>query len=160
MSKKSRRGRGETPAVVDASVFFGDPIHGDRRAERKERQLCRQVQEALGEALATAREPLLWDVWIEAVEPAPDASRLAVIVRCPHGTDPSRIEESLSRAAGLLRTEVAQAITRKRAPTLHFEVLPPDVASQRIEQAPSLEQARWPEQARSPEQDLTPEEDR
>ncbi|MFO0593071.1 MAG: hypothetical protein U0441_36350 [Polyangiaceae bacterium] len=73
----------------------------------------------------------MWDVWIEAVEPAPDASRLAVIVRCPPDAEPPKIEESLARMAGLLRTEVAQAITRKRAPTLHFEVLPPDVASAR-----------------------------
>lgn len=137
MSKKSRHGRETTPAVVDASLYFGDSISGDRRTERKERQLCRQVHEALGEALATVGDPALWDVWIESVEPAPDASRLAVIVRCPPDSDPSHIEERLARVAGRLRTEVAQAITRKRAPTLHYEVLPPETALPRPEQATS-----------------------
>lgn len=137
MSKKSRHGREATPAVVDASLYFGDATTEDRRAERKERQLCRQVHEALGEALSTVEDPALWDVWIEAVEPAPDASRLAVIVRCPPDSDPSDIEERLARVAGQLRMEVAQAITRKRAPTLQYEVLPPDVGITRTEQGNS-----------------------
>jgi len=37
------------------------------------------------------------------------------------------VKERLGRVSGYLRTEVAQAITRKRVPTLVFEVLPPEI---------------------------------
>lgn len=130
MSRKSRHGREQDPAAVDASLYFGD-CDGDgegRRADRKERQLCRQVQEAIGEALSTLEDGVLSGVWICGVEPAPDASRLAVLVRVSDDTAPERVKERLGRVSGYLRTEVAQAISRKRVPTLVFEVLPPETA--------------------------------
>ncbi len=113
---------------MDASLYFGDDS-GDvgRRTDRKERQLCRQVQEALGEALSSLDDSVLTDVWIDGVEPAPDASRLAVLLRVSRDVDPERVKERLGRVSGYLRTEVAQAITRKRVPTLVFEVLPPEI---------------------------------
>ena len=128
MSRKSRHGRAEDPAAVDASLYFGDDS-GDvgRRTDRKERQLCRQVQEALGEALSSLDDSVLTDVWIDGVEPAPDASRLAVLLRVSRDVDPERVKERLGRVSGYLRTEVAQAISRKRVPTLVFEVLPPEI---------------------------------
>lgn len=100
---------------------------GPRRGDRKVRQLCRQVQEAVGEALSTLDDDVLMDVWVCDVTPAPDASRLAVLVRGPRDKPPELVKERLERVAGYLRTEVAQAITRKRAPTLTFEVLPPEI---------------------------------
>ena len=54
-----------------------------RRGDRKERQLCRQVREAVGEALSTLDDDILLDVWVCDVTPAPDTSRLAVLVRGP-----------------------------------------------------------------------------
>ena len=127
MSRKSRHGRAEAPAGVDASLFFGEGSESGRRADRKERQLCRQVQEAVGEALSTLDDDVLSAVWVAGVEPAPDASRLAVLVRAPRDADPELVKAMLARVGGYLRTEVAHAITRKRAPTLTFEVLPPEV---------------------------------
>ena len=129
MSRKSRHGREQDPAAVDASLYFGDcERQGEgRRADRKERQLCRQVQEAIGEALSALDDVVLSDVWICSVEPAPDASRLAVLVRAPREADPDGVKERLGRVSGYLRTEVAQAISRKRVPTLVFEVLPPEI---------------------------------
>lgn len=129
MSRKSRHGREQDPAAVDASLYFGDcEGQGEgRRADRKERQLCRQVQEAIGEALSAVDDAVLSDVWICGVEPAPDASRLAVLVRASREADPERVKERLGRVSGYLRTEVAQAISRKRVPTLVFEVLPPEI---------------------------------
>lgn len=109
---------------MDASSLFGDVGGG---SDRKERQLCRQVQEAVGEALATVDDDVLLDVWVAGVTPAPDASRLAVLIRLPEGANPDLVKERLARVSGYLRTEVAQAITRKRAPTLAFELLPPGV---------------------------------
>jgi ribosome-binding factor A len=98
-----------------------------RRGDRKERQLCRQVREAVGEALSTLDDDVLIDVWVCDVTPAPDASRLAVLVRGPRDKPPELVKERLERVSGYLRTEVAQAITRKRAPTLTFEILPPEM---------------------------------
>src|SRR5262245_47199045 len=83
MSRKSHRGRAEAWADVDASILFGGV--SERRADRKERQLCRQVQEAIGEALSALDDEVLSGVWICAVEPAPDASRLAVLVQTSKG---------------------------------------------------------------------------
>ncbi len=108
-------------------MLFGDVSGTGRRADRKERQLCRQVQEAIGEALSALDDDVLSDVWVSGVEPAPDASRLAVLVRAPKGAEPDVVKERLARVGGYLRAEVAHAITRKRVPTLVFEVLPREV---------------------------------
>lgn len=123
---KKRFSRGREAAPDDASVYFGDPGGGPQRADRKERQLCRQVQEAIGEALSALEDEVLSEVYVCAVEPAPDASRLAVILRAPASVPPDLAGERLARVSGYLRSEVAAAITRKRTPTLIFEVLPPE----------------------------------
>jgi len=60
---------------------------------------------------------------IEAVDPSPDASRLSVAVSLGSGGAMSEALEALARLqqhAGRLRWEVAQAITRKKAPELIF----------------------------------------
>jgi len=124
--KPSRERTNVAPPDVDADVLFGD-VEG-RKAERKERQLCRQVREAISEALAALDDEVLSEVWIAGVEPAPDASRLVVLVEAPETAAPEVIKERFGRVAGYLRSEVAQAISRKRVPTLLFEVLPPEVS--------------------------------
>jgi ribosome-binding factor A len=111
-------------SVADADSFFG--AAGDRKLERKERQLCRQVQEAVSEALAAIEDDVLLDVWVTNVEPAPDAGRLAVIVQAGRGASPEEVFARLEKVAGHLRAEVAGAISRKRVPTLTYRVLPPD----------------------------------
>jgi ribosome-binding factor A len=103
-----------------SSMFEGV---GDRRKVRKERQLCRQVQEALSYALPGLTDHLLRDLWVIDVEPAPDAARLCAVVQAPRGVEVNQVYARLERAAGLLRSEVAQAITRKRTPALTFRVI-------------------------------------
>jgi ribosome-binding factor A len=125
MSKGHTRGRAGALPEVDADSFFGSGA--DRKAERKERQLCRQVKEAIAEALATLEDDVLADVWVMDVAPAPDASRLAVVVQAPQGTPLDLVQERLEKVAGYMRAEVAAAITRKRAPTLAFQVMPEEV---------------------------------
>ncbi|WP_437492896.1 ribosome-binding factor A [Sorangium sp. So ce1014] len=120
---RSRSGEGAR-SVVDAGSLFGGTAA--RKAQRKERQLCRQVQEAVSDALAALHDDVLQDVWVVEVEPAPDASRLAVVVQVRPGTPPDVAAARLERVAGYVRAEVAGAITRKRAPTLAFQVLPPE----------------------------------
>lgn len=98
------------------------------KPNRKDLQLCSQASRALSMAIAAeVRDSLLRDVLIDSVQPAPDASRLTVVVRVPGDTDAGRlaaIEASLKRRRGFLRSEVAAAISRKRAPELTFQVVP------------------------------------
>ncbi|MGK3963227.1 ribosome-binding factor A [Sorangium sp. So ce118] len=124
MGKDRSRGRESARPVVDAGSLFGGTAAG--KAQRKERQLCRQVQEAVSDALAALQDDVLQGVWVMDVEPAPDASRLAVVVQVGPGTPPAEVAARLEKVAGYVRAEVAGAITRKRAPTLAFQVLPPE----------------------------------
>lgn len=119
----------------------------DRRADQKARQLCRQVFRTLSLALPACDDDLLQDLTVLAVDPAPDGGRLLVTVSAGPaastatesaaavGDEPLAPDEAgavpavhvildrLSRAAGMLRSEVAGAIVRKRAPELVFRVV-------------------------------------
>jgi ribosome-binding factor A len=116
--------RSQDGLALNADSLFGSA--DDRKLERKERQLCRQVQEAVSEALAGIEDDVLLDVWVCSVEPAPDAGRLAIVVEAPSRVSPDEVLTRLDKFAGLLRGEVASAITRKRVPTLTFRVLVAD----------------------------------
>ena len=59
-----------------------------------------------------------------SVDPAPDASRLGVTIKAPPHVSVQIIEEAIARASGFLRSAVADAITRKKAPTLVYFVVP------------------------------------
>jgi len=59
---------------------------------------------------------------ILSVEPAPNASRLQIIATTEG--DPEAASNALQHARGFLRSEVARALQRKRAPELVFAVLP------------------------------------
>ena len=89
----------------------------DRQAERKAQQFCRQVQRALNLALAD-RE--IGDLFVEEVLPAPDCGHLLVYVVIPAGVSIIDTMAALGREAPALRSEVASAINRKRAPELRF----------------------------------------
>ncbi len=65
---------------------------------------------------------------VESVQPAPDSSRLLVtlVADCAlKDFDREAIDRQLQAAAGRLRTAVAEAITRRKAPSLVFAVLAP-----------------------------------
>ena len=91
---------------------------------RKAMQLCHQVAVTLSEVLADCGDPVLQGLRVLNVEPAPDASRLSVALTCDDDQALSRVEDHLARASGHLRGEVAQAVTRKRAPVLIYHVAP------------------------------------
>ena len=96
----------------------------DRKHERKVQQLCRQAQRALMYAVpGEMADPLLQELSVEEVLPAPDAGRLLVRVRSPRGpAEAGEILARLSRVEGYLRAQVAMAVTRKRAPDLSFQL--------------------------------------
>ena len=93
----------------------------DRQAQRKVRQFCRQVQRALNLALVDRNAGEGIDgLFIEDVSPASDCGRLLVQVLIPDGRPVADAIGALRRDAPRLRSEVAMAITRKRAPELSF----------------------------------------
>jgi ribosome-binding factor A len=128
---------------VDPRTFFRNP--SQKRSNRKALQLCHQIAQTLDQVLGwETGDELLRALTVLSVEPAPDSTRVLVTV-CAHpvatsglacqatgeaacgfdlgGPDTNQILEHLSRAAGRLRTEVAQTIHRKRVPELVFRVV-------------------------------------
>ena len=92
-----------------------------QQIERKTRQFCRQVQRALNLALADRSvSDRLNDLFVEEVLPAPDCGRLLVHVLIPAHRPIADVLGELGRETPRLRSEVAMAITRKRAPELCF----------------------------------------
>ena len=97
-----------------------------RAGGRKDLQLSGQAKDALELALSElgAEEEALESAWVAAVHPDPDASQLLVVVEVEgeEAVEPAR--EALHALAGDLRREVAEEISRRRAPELRFQVLP------------------------------------
>jgi ribosome-binding factor A len=119
--------RRKTTEFVDAD--FAEALYGtesenrssSRKAERKAQQFCRQVQRALNFALAeSGTDDSLGGVFVEAVAPSPDCGHLLVQVLIPPGQLAIDVIGALRRDAPRLRSEVAMAIARKRAPELFF----------------------------------------
>jgi ribosome-binding factor A len=99
---------------------------------RKAYQLCRQVGQTLDEVLAECGDAVLQGLRVEGVEPFPDASRLLVTVafidnRLGERAEVGLVVDHLHRASGHLRSEVATAVTRKRAPLLLYRLAEPPV---------------------------------
>jgi ribosome-binding factor A len=114
----------------DPKTFFRKP--SGKVANRKALQLCGQVARTLSRVLAgECGDDVLREVIVESVQPAPDSSRLLVTVLpspAAGAVDPATVLERLHRASGMLRSEVAAAIHRRRAPLLTFRVATgPDV---------------------------------
>jgi len=88
--------------------------------DRKCKQVCREVYRVLAQAVPG--DPCLDGMIVLEVVPAPDASRLAILVELAPGTNVDEARAALSRWKGGLRAEIAQALQRKRTPELVFEV--------------------------------------
>ena len=97
----------------------------DPKNQRKVQQLCRQAYRAAGYAIpGEMADPLLQELTVDQVLPAPDASRLLVQLSSPRSVaEAERILEQLARVEGYLRAQVTAAITRKRAPELGFHLV-------------------------------------
>lgn len=99
----------------------------DSPDRRKTWQLCSQVHDSLRLILGEAADERLHALEVREVLPAPNDSQLLVLL---FALDPLAAEEreevvsSLEVAAGWLRSEVANSITRKRAPRLLLQLLP------------------------------------
>lgn len=100
-----------------------------RATGRKSQQLCRQVAQTLDLVLGDSHQAELQSLRVESVVPAPDSTRLLVTLSCDLVGAEVYSRETLlallNSQAGRLRCEVANAITRKKAPALIFEVTLP-----------------------------------
>jgi ribosome-binding factor A len=106
---------------IDPRYDRSDTQH--KPAGRKALQLCAQVRRALDYALAAeCGDPLLVDLEVVNVTPAPNSGRLLVTVR-RRAADAEELNAALRRAVGKLRCAVAAAINRKMTPELAFCVV-------------------------------------
>lgn len=107
--------------------------------DRKTKQLCRQVFQAVSLALAgECDDEVLRDLTVGSVTPAPNASRLLVCVALPPARPggpvlaPQIVMERLAIHHARLRRCVAAAVTRKRAPELTFLPVAPGSESAQV----------------------------
>ena len=102
------------------------PDLSGRTIRRNTLQLCSQVARTLGEAFAACADEVLRDLHVVGVVPAAGGGRLLVTLAA-NPAAPIRpddlVEQHLARARGLLRSEVASAINRRRTPELIFRVV-------------------------------------
>jgi ribosome-binding factor A len=97
-----------------------------RTIRRNTLQLCGQVSRTLAGALAGCADEVLRDLHVVGVVPAAGGGRLLVtLARGVSATSrpDDLIAQHLARARGLLRSEVAAAINRRRTPELIFRVV-------------------------------------
>jgi ribosome-binding factor A len=107
---------------LDPAEFFR-PARKRDNSHRKTKQLCHQVAQTLSLALGDFDNELR-ELRIVSVTPAPDATQLLVIVAPSFPgvkLDADSVSAKLAFAEGRLRSEVAAAITRKKAPRLLFQ---------------------------------------
>src|SRR5262249_25395370 len=97
-----------------------------RPAPRKMLQLCGQVARTLTSVLAESGDDVLRDLVVVSVAPAPSSARLLVTGSPAPWAQPGGIDRAAGRlehARGRLRTEVATAVRRRRAPDLVFRIV-------------------------------------
>ena len=110
---------------ADEARFFFDleSVRPDHRV----RSLCRQALEAVSLALADADlDERLEGSWVVSVDPGPGPERLLVSIALPSGSSGTKAEgalQALVEKRPWLRSELAQAIHRKRVPDLAFRVV-------------------------------------
>lgn len=116
-----------------ANIYDDDGINprlerkdqASRNTSHKDRQLCKQVGTPINAALqGKAASAILRDLMVIDVEPAPDASRLRVVVDGPalQRVGIAAALDELRTARGFLRLAVGEAISRKRVPELVFAI--------------------------------------
>jgi ribosome-binding factor A len=107
---------------IDPKEFFRKP--GQRSPGRKSLQLCSQVQQALYWVLGSeCGDESLALLEVLSVEPAPDSSRLLVTLMTPEEMTIEEALENLQLAGKAIRSEVASAIHRRKAPELVYRVI-------------------------------------
>jgi len=101
-------------------------MHKDSSGRRghKDLQVCRQVFDALTYALAELDDPVIEELVLVSVMPAPSAARVQVtlVPSSASSIDPDAALERLHEVAPELREEVAAEVSRRRVPELVFRI--------------------------------------
>lgn len=93
------------------------------KSRHKDLQLCRQVFDALTYALAELDDPLIDQLVLASVVPAPTSARMLVtVIPSRDDLDVDAAQAALRDVLDELREEVAAEITRKRVPELVFRI--------------------------------------
>lgn len=111
---------------IDPRRYFQSSSAYER--SRKNIQLCGQVAKLLNEALAGWDNPILASLFVVTVVPAPNLSRLEVVVdttQVPAHVTSHDILDELTRASLGLRVSVGESIARKYVPELIFRLAAP-----------------------------------
>jgi hypothetical protein len=96
---------------------------GGGKRHHKDLQLCRQVFDAITYALAELDDPLIDDLALASVVPAPSSARVLVtMVPTRDDIDPDVALDRVRELAAELREEVAAEVTRKRVPEMVFRI--------------------------------------
>ena len=124
ISRKDLLSGTSAPGPLDGLDPRYDRPETGRVRNRKTLQLCSQVMETLSGVLAEQRDDVLRDLLVAGVRPAGGGRLLVRVTPAPSAQvrEPAVILEHLAAAHGLLRSEVAAAINRRKAPDLLFEV--------------------------------------
>ncbi len=106
----------------------------DDKPDYKTAALCKQVRRIVQMALSgECGDPVLQELIVDEVLPAPNAGRLLVrvMLRAREG-GPGVIDvlQRLAAVEGMLRASVGSGIARKRTPELVFDVVPVGVTSE------------------------------
>ena len=106
-----------------------DHMNGfSNKPDYKTAQLCKQVFRILGLTLAgDCGDPVLQDLIVASVAPAPNAHHLLITFWLKPGDSPVDlllVYQRLEKVKGLLRAAIAETIRRKKAPEIDFVLLP------------------------------------
>lgn len=98
------------------------------RDEKHDQRLCGRVARVVQLSLAAdVHDPEVASLIVKHVTTAPDASKLRVTLSpspLNELTDPQSLLPRIERVRGVLRTEIARAINRRRTPNLLFVIEP------------------------------------
>lgn len=126
--KRNMKARNDRALLLDdlePDDFFASSR--EKSHDRKTRQLCAQVQRALTLLVeGESDDEGLQGLYVESVEPYPNAARLLVVLRQwdqGRALDLKTILARLAGVKGYWRAEVGHAVNRKKAPDLFFQVL-------------------------------------
>lgn len=92
--------------------------------DRKTLQLCRQIERALTFAFSESQNDLLLDIQVEGVISLQGAGHMLVRVSTRHDKA-IEVLQALQADTPRLRNAAAQAITRRKAPELSFQIVQP-----------------------------------
>jgi ribosome-binding factor A len=97
---------------------------GGAKRHHKDQQVCRQVFDALSLALTEIDDPLIDELALVSVTPAPSAARVLVTFAASATVD---VDAALARVKARLpglREEVAREVHRARVPELAVRIAP------------------------------------